>query len=72
MSFEREKIIQIVERIIELKLEFWKKGNQEKSYSMEYYVLHGKSDGMEKSLEIIDGFLNFDEEIHKLIDDSRK
>ena len=70
MSFERKKIIDIVKRIIELKLEFWEKSNREEApYN---HILKGKSDGMEKTLTIIDGFLNFDEKIHKLIDDSRK
>ena len=70
--FERERIIQIVKRLIELKLEFWKKGHREKPYSPEYYQLIWRSDGIEEALTVIDGFLNFDPEIHQLIDDSRK
>lgn len=71
-SFDRERIIQIVKRLIELKLDYWKKGHREEPYSPEYYQLIWRSDGIAKALEVIDGFLNFDTEIHQLIDDSRK
>ncbi|KKK85957.1 hypothetical protein LCGC14_2768040 [marine sediment metagenome] len=63
-------MIDIVKRIIELKLEFWKKGSQEDAPMGVF--LRGKSDGLEQALVVIDGFLNYDEEIHKLIDESRK
>lgn len=72
LNVEKKKIIRIVQRLIELKKEYWNKGNKEESYSTEYYLLHGKSNGIEKALEVIDGLLGFDVEIHQLIDDSRK
>ncbi len=33
--------------------------------------LEGKSKGIDKALEVIEGFTNYDPEIHKLIDDFR-
>ena len=72
MSFEKEVLIKIVKRFIEIKLELWEKGNQEKPYSPYYYRLHGESDGIERALTVIDGYLNYEPEIHELIDNSRK
>jgi len=57
----------------ELEKEFWDKGNSEKeSWYNSRLILHSKSEGIAKALEVIDVFTNYTPEIHKLIDDSRK
>lgn len=67
----RETLIKMVKRLIELKQEFWKKGNSENAPYIKK-LLYGKSEGIDQALTVIDGFLDYDPEIHKLIDDSRK
>lgn len=67
-----EVLINIVKRLIELKKEYWDKHDQEKAHSYNYYRYAALSDGMENALEVIDGFTNFNKEIHKLIEESRK
>ncbi len=63
-------IKKIVKRLIELEAEYWENSNRNDPPVKDF--LYGKSDGLAKALEVIDGFLNFEPEIHKLIDDSKK
>ncbi len=67
----KKKIMKkIVKRLIELKAKYWENSNRNDPPAKDFF--YGKSDGLAKALEVIDGFLNYDIEIHKLIDDSKK
>lgn len=70
-KLQKETIVKIVERLIELKEEYYKKTISEKDHGFRL-VFHGKSEGVEKALQVIDGLTGYDKEIHKLIDNSRK
>lgn len=69
---EKNKVIAIVKRLIELKSEYWNNSNRNNSPVKDFLL--GKSEGIEKALTVIDQFANnpYLNEIHDLIDGSRK
>ncbi len=67
--FGQKPEIIIVKRLIELSKEYHQ--NSQKNSTPIKDFLEGKSKGIDKALEVIDGFTSFDPEIHKLIDDFR-